>query len=613
MSALPDHLRHRLKTADVEPIDIALADWAWRHGGGAGGAMALALARHAVGRGHTCVHLDDAEAALGPAAAPLLTEHREALAENPLVADATTLAAEESAPRPLVIDAGRLYLQRYHDHERRLARAIGERLAQPAATAPGTESEGEAADTTDWQAVAEWVARRHRFSVISGGPGTGKTFTIVRLMLALIDDALASSTQPPVFRLAAPTGKAAARMKAAVDQGLAVLEPPPEVRAHLPAAATTLHRLLRLSPVSTRPGHDRERPLAADVVIVDEASMVDLPLMTRLVEALPPTARLVLLGDRYQLASVESGAVLADLCAPAGVNAFSPAQVAAAGALLADHAPTPAPHPLGDHVVTLQTGRRFSGDSGIGRLAGAINAGDIGAVKAALNPDANSDANSDAGADPGVTTTPDLGESSIAALVERMAAACAPLHTAHSVEAALDALDRVRLLTATRIGPVGSEALNARIAAALAAQFGFDPTSPWYAGRPVMVTRNDPRAGLFNGDTGVVRLDDDGRPGIWFRTEAGLRRFRPSACPAHVTVYAMTIHKSQGSEFDQVDLVLPPAGSRTLSRELLYTGVTRARDRLHLVATPDALTEAVERTSQRVSGLAERIAAIGAL
>ncbi len=600
MSALPDHLRSTLEGAGLRPVDIALADWGWRHNGGRPGALGLALANHAIGLGHTCLPLDRLGDALGEPARLVEAERfAEELPDNPLVA-----APDAAEPRPLMLDGARLYLQRYWDYERRLAERVCTLLAAPPAAvdtaALGPDGglfdyDWTPAGATNWQAVAAFAAQRHRFAVISGGPGTGKTYTIVRLMIRLVEAALAAGERPPVFRLAAPTGKAAARMYNSVLEGLAALDPRTEAREHLPHEATTLHRLLRLRWGSTTPGHDREQPIPTDVVIVDEASMIDLPLMSKLVDAIPDSGRLILLGDRYQLASVESGSVLADLCTPAGVNAFSDAQIKASDQLITNDS-CESTSPLSDHVVTLQTSHRFSADSPIGRLAAAINAGDPDAVRAVL----------DEGNDE-MRATLDTSEASLQTLVDELADAYDGLHVGDDPLAALDTLERTRLLTVTRIGPLGSEAMNQRVAVRLAQRHGFDPDGHWYPGRHIMVVQNDPRAGLYNGDVGVIRRDDEGRVRAWFRAEDGVRSFHPSLLPQHETAYAMTVHKSQGSEFDTVYLLLPQASSALLTRELLYTAVTRPRRHLRAYGSFEAWHTATHHPAARFSGLVQRL------
>ncbi|MEX0606586.1 MAG: exodeoxyribonuclease V subunit alpha, partial [Halofilum sp. (in: g-proteobacteria)] len=328
-----------------------------------------------------------------------------------------------------------------------------------------------------------------------------------------------------------------------------------------------------------------------------EASMIDLPLMSKLLDAIPESGRLILLGDRYQLASVESGSVLADLCTPAGVNAFSDVQRAAAGPLLSNTANVTAPSPLADHVVTLQTSHRFTADSAIGRLAAAINAGDADAVQTTLTDEHDE-----------VRTIFDTGETSIQGLVDELATAYAGLHTNDDPQTGLATIERTRLLTVTRIGPLGSETMNRRVATRLARDHGFDPDVHWYHGRPIMIVQNDSRAGLYNGDVGVIRQDDAGHTRAWFRAEDSVRSFHPSLLPAHETAYAMTVHKSQGSEFESVYLLLPQAQSPLLTRELLYTAVTRPRRWLRVYGGIDAWQTGIAHSTTRFSGLSERLA-----
>ena len=584
----------------LSDLDCALAHWAVRHGANPLVARAFALASWAVTQGHTCLALETIPTSL------MSTANQ---AELMGALTASELVGGPDETQPLILENGRLYLQRYHAYETRLAERLRDLMAAPPnpinmdALKPGnglfqTDTENSAA--TDWQAVAAFAALRHHFTVISGGPGTGKTYTIVRLLRVLIEASFDSNDTPPLIALAAPTGKAAARMLESTRRGLddMALEASFDhaiVAQHIPQTARTLHRLLGLTGATTRPRFNADNPLPYDVVIVDEASMVDLPMMAKLADAIRTDARLILLGDRYQLASVESGSVLAEICTNAGVNRFTADQQSAAGDLLAQPM-EPANHALADHVVTLQTSRRFNANSTIGRLAACVNAGEVAPAEALLNAehaDLVYHRHSDA--------------SAISQLMDRLADDYARLIEATDPKLALAQLGRNSVLTAVRQGPAGSETINAGITERLARRFDFNPSDVWYHGRPVMVRQNDYRTGLYNGDVGVALTNAAGKLRVWFEGDNGLRAFLPSALPAHDSVYAMTIHKSQGSEFDYVTLVLPDYDVPVLTRELFYTGLTRARVRLAVVADESALQRAINRGVVRASGLAERI------
>lgn len=584
----------------LSDLDLALAHWATRHGADRLVARAFALASWAVAQGHTCLALDAIPTGLMSAA------HQAGL---PAALEASDLVGGPDEIRPLILENSRLYLQRYHAYETRLAQRLRELMAAGPKTvhvdtlkpdnglfAPDADNP----NTTNWQAVAAFAALRHRFTVISGGPGTGKTYTIVRLLRMLVDAALAAHETPPLIALAAPTGKAAARMAESVGRGLDDMDADPDfdhttVEAHIPQTARTLHRLLGLTGATTRPRFNADNPLPYDAVIVDEASMVDLPMMAKLAVAIREGARLILLGDRYQLASVESGSVLAEICANAGVNRFTAEQQAAAGGLLAGTT-EPADHTLADHVVTLQTSRRFNAGSTIGRLATAVNAGDIDTADELLT----------AGHDDLVCH--DRSDAiAIGQLMDRLADDYANLCEATDPTHALAQLGRQCVLTAVRQGPAGSETINTGITERLARRFGFNPRDVWYHGRPIMVSRNNYRIGLYNGDVGIALSNQDGQLRVWFEGDNGLRTLLPSALPAHDTVYAMTIHKSQGSEFDTVTLVLPDYDVPVLTRELFYTGLTRAREKFIVYTERHAFRQTIDRRVTRLSGLAGRL------
>jgi exodeoxyribonuclease V alpha subunit len=601
LSALGGELRAALADGHLRPIEAAMADWCLRHGGARLVALAFAMTVRAVHEGHSCWYLPEHD--VGWPGAPASASAGELVA----ALRQSGFVGAPGAGTPLILDGSRLYLQRYHDYERRLAQRLHALMSTPpdVVNVAALQAGGGMFDygwvapgTVHWQAVAAFVAMRRRLTVISGGPGTGKTYVVLRLMRLLIESALARGAEPPAIRLAAPTGKAAARMVESTRAGLTTMALPPETAACIPTEAHTLHRLLGLYRHRTRAVHDAEHPLPLDVLIVDEASMVDLPLMTKLIEALPARARLILLGDRYQLASVESGSVLAEICDVAGVNAFSAEQVAASGALLPSDAPAATRPPIADHVVTLQTSHRFQPDSPIGRIAAAVNAGDLAAVERVLAA---------AGDSVRYVEARDVG--AIEPLIEQMAASAAALfERGINPDTALAQFERHRILTATRVGPLGSEALNRAMTSMLAERHGFDAARRWYAGRPVLVTENDYRARLFNGDTGIALPGTDGRLRVWFAGESGQpRAFLPSALPAHETAWAMTVHKSQGSEFEEVTLVLPLADVAVLTRELIYTGITRARQRVTLFGSLTILSAGIARRSRRHSGLSARL------
>jgi exodeoxyribonuclease V alpha subunit len=532
-----------------------------------------------------------------------------AVAASPLVA-----VGEDDlrADRPLRLLGSRLYLDRYWREERQVA---GDLLALAApAPPPPTPAESLArlfpGDRDERQREAAAAAVRRRFAVVAGGPGTGKTTTVARIVALLAEQAAAAGERPPLVALAAPTGKAAARLQEAVHEETTRLEVGDEVRALLLGLrASTLHRLLGWRPGShSRFAHDRGRRLPHDVMIVDETSMVSLSLMARLVEAVRPDARLILVGDPGQLASIEAGVVLADIVGPAAVApaGLAPAREAPAGSEATELAPAgEAPAGVGDGrpgqgglaegIVVLERVHRYGG--GIAAVAQAVRRGDSDATVAALR----------AGSE-GVRWV----EAEDLKPVRRRAVAAAQAVTAAArAGAALDALDalgRFRLLCAHRRGPHGAGDWNARIQGWLAAEVGdLDFEDRDYVGRPLLVTENDYELGLYNGDSGVIVHGDAGHPTAAFERGGRLLSFSPLRLGAVETVYAMTIHKSQGSQFDTAVVLLPPASSRILTRELLYTAVTRARTELILVGGEDSVRSAVARPVARASGLRDRL------
>ncbi|MEO8083240.1 MAG: exodeoxyribonuclease V subunit alpha, partial [Ardenticatenales bacterium] len=608
-------------------------------------ALAAALASRAVRLGDVCVDLpalaagpvaDDDGVALDGRSWPPADVWRAALAASRLVTihgdhdEPRNARAGGMAPSPLVLDAaGRLYLHRYWAHETRLVDAIlaragaADRRLDDRALRDGLVALfGAATATPDAQLVAAWVAARRPLTVISGGPGTGKTTTVVRIAALLARQAIADGAPQPRIVLLAPTGKAAARLAEAVAAAGARLDLDDDVRAALPTDARTIHRALGLRGDGGHGRHGPDNPLDADVVVVDEASMVDLVLMRRLVDAVRPDARLILLGDHDQLASVDAGAVLGDLCGGDRAREAQARQARRCAAFLAgaasggtgDVVNADDDAPMASAVVLLTHSHRFGSDSGIGRLARAINAGDADAALALLDDPRLDDVAREESAVSGARWT--LASSLETAVLDGYG----PVVRAADPGAQLDALAAFRVLCAHRQGPFGVEPLNARIVTALedaAARIGrsaaveagtaLRPIAP--LPRAILVTRNDPALELYNGDVGVIApAPGDGRPRAYFRAPDGaLRDVSPARLPAIETAFALSIHKAQGSEFDRVAIVLPDAPSPLLTRELLYTAVTRARRHVTLFATADMLRLAIERRAKRASGLRERL------
>ncbi|OAN14036.1 exodeoxyribonuclease V subunit alpha [Photobacterium jeanii] len=458
----------------------------------------------------------------------------------------------------------------------------------------------------NWQKVAAAMALTRQFAVISGGPGTGKTTTVAKLLAALVMEAnLASDHEAPTIKLVAPTGKAAARLTESIGSAVKSLPVESDIKALIPTQSSTIHRLLGAIPNSVDFRHHRDNPLHLDVLVVDEASMIDLPMMARLLDALPPHAKLILLGDKDQLASVEAGAVLGDICDFID-QGYSSAQAQQLSMLTGYHLPAgaAATSVIADSLCMLRKSYRFHAKSGIGQLAKAINSG-----KSALVDKVWQQGFADIRQYP---LSADNYQTMIKMTVNFYRDYLDLIEQQASPSEVLNAFAQVRLLCALREGDFGVTGLNQRIERGLE-RVGKISTSEdtWYLGRPVMITRNDHGLGLYNGDIGIAMYEPS-EPGVkprlrvYFEMPDGsIYGVLPSRLPEHDTAYAMTIHKSQGSEFADTLMVLPNEYSPILTRELVYTGVTRAKARLHFFAQPDVVSRAVRICTDRASGLAQ--------
>ncbi len=653
-------------------IDSALAAQLLRLDGQASPALlvAAALLAHMEGRGHTCLPLADlfappvamlgwpTVAVDGPQGLRALWVHLPAtLADWQAALHSSTsrvcsrLSDAPDQGQPLVLGgtahAPLLYLRRYAGYEKRVGLGLLQRASEPLPV-PETMARqwldrffvpsAETSADTDWQKVACAVALRARLSVITGGPGTGKTYTAARLLALLL--ALHEGGSPLRVALAAPTGKAAARLKQSINNALTSLQDQVPEGSGLDLTtliarmgpARTLHSLLGARPDTRHFRHHAAHPLDVDVLIVDEASMVHLEMMDALLQALPSTSRLVLLGDKDQLASVEAGAVLGDLCRDAAAGRYSAETAqfvwAVAGQTLpAEYRSAGVAPLLAQQTVMLRQSRRFQG--AIGQLALAVNRGDAAAARATLvsfvgaSPRSQMATQGAAHNEPAALlalqpSTPQAvcelalgtsGQTSYADYLglmhQRPEGQGTDAHAAW-VRSVLKAFERFRILCAVHQGDWGTQGLNAAVQKTLAEKDLLKVTGEWFAGRPVMVTRNDAQLGVFNGDVGVVLPNTEGTLKVWFLDGEALRSVSVMRLAQVETAFVMTVHKSQGSEFKHTALVLPPGGAEVLSRELVYTGITRAREQFTLIEAEAGLLEAaIDRPSVRASGLAQ--------
>jgi len=663
--------------------------------------LLAALVSHQVGRGHVCVDLGHLLADAGHTLSlppeesvskpftdsgtgePDQPKPAEVLAFVTLteclsILERACAVSDGSHTTPLVLNETRLYLRRFWRYEQRIADGIMQRLALPSALADPesgpaqtlTRALGQlfqSSEPVDYQKLACALAARNRFAVITGGPGTGKTTTVVNLlaaMQAVAGESLERAGRKYRIRLAAPTGKAAARLNESIGGAVSRLplaELPGNVDlTDIPTRVTTLHRLLGSRPDTRKFRHNRDNPLLVDILVIDEASMVDVDLMASVFDALPVNAQLILLGDKDQLASVDAGAVLGELCQRALKAHYTPETARWLAAMTGSQIPQSlvdeTGQPMDQAVAMLRKSYRFQEDSGIRAFAEAVNTNALDSVMLRLIREAAFDdvilLNSQSGKPDPEDTLDRVCRHAITGSPEAFRHAGQgrevngkrlppPVGYRHYLERLqnhglnenspredwdamaaqlLEAFSDFQVLCALRKGPWGVEGLNDRIARQLLAEKLIPRAEGWYPGRPVLITGNDYNLGLMNGDIGItvsVPWDrtEAGEPRYTLRvafpsseTPGGIRWISPSRLQQLETVYAMTVHKSQGSEFNHTCLVLPDRLSPVLTRELIYTGITRARNWFSLITgNQDVLRDAVGQQVVRASGLAERL------
>jgi exodeoxyribonuclease V alpha subunit len=579
--------------------------------------LGVAFAVRAPRLGHVCVDLEsvrrtassetDAEVDVGALPWPDAPAWVRVMADSPVV----------GTDRPLHLNGAQLYLNRLWVDECLVASDLTARARNPVPDVhDGVLAEGLArlfrvdADPDHLQPIAAAAAVRSAVSVIAGGPGTGKTTTVARVLALLGEQARATGLPPPRCVLAAPTGKAGARLEEAVRSEAIDLPIEDVTRARLlDLRGTTIHRLLGFNPANrTRFRHSRENPLPYDVIVVDETSMVALSLMARLLEAIHPDARIVLVGDPEQLASVEAGAVLGDIVGPASHGLCMGETMRARIGEDTGYEPVSPratlPHSvIGDGIVVLRYVHRHGG--AIAAMARAVQRGDADAAIEVLTEKGTNVQWIDLEA--GNVAMTEGWDAIERGAVESGRAVIEAASSGNAAEALL-ALNGFRLICAHRRGAEGVEGWTRQMENWLLQKVdGFSPGSGWYVGQPLIITENDYSLGLYNGDIGVVVSDRDDRMVAAFERAGEVVTVSPTRLAAVDTVYAMTVHKSQGSQFHTVVFMVPAEGSRLLTRELLYTAVTRAQEHLILVGSEGSIRAAIDRPIARASGLRQAL------
>jgi exodeoxyribonuclease V alpha subunit len=594
---------------EFTPLDIHFADFLQNLSGTPDPELALAarIASNLTGKGNICVHIPSIA---GKDILEVMGREKSEIEKFCLYEGDEWLSGLKKSDvigkpgeiKPLILDGkGRLYLYRYWQYEKKLAENIKARLnynnkidtvllKQDLDRIFDTKKDAE-------QKIASIAAVLNNFCVISGGPGTGKTSTVIKILILLLNQAF--SGKKLKIALAAPTGKAAARLKESVRNSVKLLNISKKIIKQIPEDSFTIHRLLGSIHGSPYFRYNSENQLPYDVVVVDESSMADLALTEKLFEAVPAKSRLILLGDKDQLSSVEAGAVLGDICDTGRERNYTKKFFAllneiAPDAIACENSSTSEP-PIADSITILRRSYRFGSDSGIGEISRLIRSGEADEAIRLLRAGKFSD----------IYLTGEITDNIYHSLPERVIEGFGPCLKATTVEKALELFPGFVILCALRKGPFGVEKLNLLVEDILKKNRLISTEDLWYKGRPVLINQNNYDITLFNGDTGIIQYDSsDARTYFYMPASDGaVRKILPHKLPDHETAYAITVHKSQGSEFDNVLLLLPDRFSPVLTRELLYTAITRARKRVEILGSENILRQMIGNPTSRTSGL----------
>lgn len=513
-----------------------------------------------------------------------------------------SVVGQPGAFRPLILDEkNRLYLNRYWEYQEKLTQFIKSRVASTGRNELRPELRKrlnayfpeETVGEINWQKIAAVTALMKKFCVITGGPGTGKTYTVAKILALLLEPF--GAPDKCRITLSAPTGKAAVRLQDSIKNVIHSLDCPESVKAAIPREAATIHRVLGYKSHSPYFYHNAQNRLEVDIMIVDEASMVDLALMSKLVQALPDEAKLILLGDNNQLASVEAGAVLGDICDTGQMHHFSGEFAQTLETVNRKTLPmsneSETESGIRDCIVQLHKSYRFESQKGIGALSRAVNAGDGAGALEILTGAGFTD-----------VEWHSLGSGNI---MEKILAGFHNYTDTVDPETIFARFENFRILCAVRQGPYGVNTVNSEIERYVKRRLKIPQSEVWYATQPILITQNDYSLQLFNGDIGIILPDTEaGELLAHFRSGDGsIRKIRPFRLPEHETAYAMTVHKSQGSEFQNVLLLLPNKDARILTRELIYTAITRAIEKVEIWGDQAIFRTAVARRIRRTSGL----------